>query len=84
MPTRAKAAGSMRGSPSINWAAWPKAPPSRPPMASDGAKSPALPPEPMVSDAATSLASDSAASSSTTPQPMGSQGDPEMASWTAP
>ena len=53
-------------------------------MASDGAKSPALPPEPMVNDAASSLASASSASSSTASQPSGSQGAPVMATWAAP
>ena len=53
-------------------------------MASEGAKSPALPPEPMVNDAATSLATDIAASSPTAVHPPGSQSAPVMATCTAP
>ena len=50
MPTSAKAPGSMRGSWKRSCAARPKAPPKMPPMTSEGPKSPALPPEPTVSD----------------------------------
>ena len=74
----------MRGSSSKSWAARPKAPPISAPMASEGAKSPALPPLPMVKAEATSLASASSASSSTASQPSGSQGAPVMATWAAP
>jgi hypothetical protein len=56
----------------------------KPPIASDGAKSPALPPEPMVSDAASNFATESASSSATATQPAGNQGEPEIAIWTAP
>ena len=45
----------MVGSPSRSAAPWPKAAPSRPPMVSEGAKSPADAPEPMVSAAAIDL-----------------------------
>ena len=53
-------------------------------MASDGAKSPALPPEAMVSEAATSFASASNSSRCTAAQPPGIHAMPEMAICTAP
>ena len=74
----------MRGSPSSICAARPNAPPNSPPMTSDGAKSPALPPEPMVSDDATILARHRNGSSATPAQPIGSQLAPLIATCTAP
>ena len=74
----------MRGSPSSICAARPNAPPNRPPITSDGAKSPALPPEPMVSDDAMILARHRPASSATPAHPIGSQSAPLIATWTAP
>ena len=53
-------------------------------MTSDGAKSPALPPEPMVSDEATIFARQRPASRPTPAHPIGSQSAPVIASWTAP
>ena len=74
----------MRGSCSSSAAAWPKAPPTSPPMTMDGAKSPALPPVPMVSDAASMRAQARSTSSSTAVQPEGMGGPPVMASCAAP
>ena len=53
-------------------------------MTSEGAKSPALPPVPIVSDDATILAKQRNSSRPTPDQPVGSQLAPVMATWTAP
>ena len=59
--------GRCAGRASSSCAARPNAPPKRPPITSDGAKSPALPPEPMVSDDATHLGQAQAAAAARRP-----------------
>jgi len=84
MPTSANAPGWMLGSCSSRRAASPNAPPSSAPIASAGAKSPALPPVPMVSDDAKSFARHSPPNSATAAHPPGRNEAPLIASWTAP
>ena len=74
----------MRGSCNRSCATRPKAPPKRPPMTSAGAKSPALPPDPMVSEAETIFAKQRNSSRPAPAQPIGNQLAPLIATCTAP
>ena len=84
MPTSANAPGSMPACGSRIWAASPNAPPKRPPMTMPGAKSPALPPEPIVSAVPTILSPQSRSRSCTPSHPEGNQLAPLKAICAAP
>jgi hypothetical protein len=60
------------------------APPIRAPIASDGAKSPAEPPVPMVKELATPRRRAHTSSAAAAASPLPSAASPLMASWPAP